>query len=541
VAETVVAADLFAGAGGTSTGFAAACREAAVKPDLLAINCWPEAIEVHQTNHPWARHVCQRIEAVRPEDYFEDASPTGLLASPECTWHSTARGGKPINDQLRSSPWVIPRWLDAFDLEWFIIENVPGFRNWGKLDDKGRPVKALKGQIFRQYDQVLRSYGYNGEWRVLDSADFGAFTSRPRLFGLFRRGSKPVHWPRPTHSKAGKVPGTASHRAVRECLDFSLETRSIFEPPHLALNTLVRINTGTRKQWGIGFESFIDQVYGTELAKDAPHPGPQGAGPLILGQHGGVTARSIGEAAPTLAAGMATSVFNPVLVPLDPFLRHCTHTRDARTHNIDAPAPTITAANRGEIAVVQPMLMNIDRQLPDQALTSHERVAFPPLIVPNKGERPGQEPRYMMCDRPFWVYTATGNPGTLVQGMLVGYNGNGQAHPVSEPARTQSTRDRYLFVIPVVLEDGSLARLDIRHRMLHWREGARIMGFPEEYDFCLGRMVEVPGRRPRKITQTDIKKMVGNAVETNMARALALSQIRGRPMDVPQASLVGAV
>lgn len=593
MSKTVRAGDLFCGGGGTSTGFAQACQIAARKPDLAAVNCWEEAIAVHRANHSWARHYCQRIEAIRPEDLFPDADPNGLLASPECTWHSTARGGKPINDQLRSSPWVIPRWLDAFDLDWFIIENVPGFQNWGKLDEHGRPIPELKGQIFKQYDQTLRAYGYNGEWRVLDSANYGAYTSRPRLFGLFRRGTKPIYWPRATHSKGGKVQGTQPHKAVRECLDFTLENRSIFEAPYLAYNTLVRVNAGTRKRWGLGFEAFIDYVYGTKLAETAPPQAgvcidpadldpfltnlrgtaedqlarsttgvdeplrvqsaegnhTQVIQPMLLGQQGGATLRPTDGVGPALATGGAVRVFMPLLLPPQGFY-HLEGQNPA--HPVDEPSKVLTQ-RYGQTRVIEPVVMSIDRPLTNRSLpspvsgaagtlTGQERMmVLEPIIVPNKGEREGQAPRFTTVDKPFWVYTATGNPGTLVQGMLVAYNGNGHSHPVSEPARTQRTRDGYLFVIPVLTSDGQTAVLDIRHRMLHWREGANIMGFPATYDFLLGQKVPVTGRkRPfATVTETAIKKMVGNAVETNMARALALAQIRGRQLDVPQTNLEG--
>lgn len=78
------AADLFCGGGGTSTGLAQACEETGRDLDLLAINHWPVAVETHKRNHPNARHLCERLEAVRPEDLIPGGTLDILVASPEC-------------------------------------------------------------------------------------------------------------------------------------------------------------------------------------------------------------------------------------------------------------------------------------------------------------------------------------------------------------------------------------------------------------------------------------------------------------------------
>src|SRR5687767_14578885 len=103
--RTIRAFDLFCGAGGTSTGLKEACDALGVTIDLVAVNHWPIAIETHTANHDWARHICERIEVVRPEDAFPGGNVDLGVGSPECTHHSPARGGKPINDQMRAGPW----------------------------------------------------------------------------------------------------------------------------------------------------------------------------------------------------------------------------------------------------------------------------------------------------------------------------------------------------------------------------------------------------------------------------------------------------
>jgi hypothetical protein len=100
-------ADLFAGGGGFSTGIAEACKQLGKKPDLVAINHWKVAVETHKKNHPWARHLCTGLDAVNPTVEVRGGRLNLLAASPECTHHSNARGGKPMNDQSRSSAWLM--------------------------------------------------------------------------------------------------------------------------------------------------------------------------------------------------------------------------------------------------------------------------------------------------------------------------------------------------------------------------------------------------------------------------------------------------
>ena len=89
------AADLFCGAGGTSTGLFLAAEELGIDIDLLAINHWNVAIATHSANHPNARHLCESLDNVDPRKAVPGGRLHLLAASPECTHHSNARGGKP--------------------------------------------------------------------------------------------------------------------------------------------------------------------------------------------------------------------------------------------------------------------------------------------------------------------------------------------------------------------------------------------------------------------------------------------------------------
>jgi DNA (cytosine-5)-methyltransferase 1 len=197
--KTIKAADLFCGAGGSSTGLKRVADALGVALDLTAVNHWPIAVETHAANHPGARHVCKSIDDIDPRK-VTGGSLDLLWASPECTHHSTARGGKPINDQSRSTAWCVTRWAEALRPKFIIVENVPEFQTWGPIGSTNRPLQSRKGETFAAWVGTLTSLGYTVEARVLNSADYGAATTRRRLFVVARfdggaRGRGSIAWP----------------------------------------------------------------------------------------------------------------------------------------------------------------------------------------------------------------------------------------------------------------------------------------------------------------------------------------------------------
>jgi DNA (cytosine-5)-methyltransferase 1 len=156
------------------------------------------------------------------------------MASPTCTYHSRARGGKPINDQGRMDPWAIVHWCTELRVRRLLVENVPEFVDWGPLDLRnGRPIKRRRGEYFRAWTAALQGAGFKLDWRILNAADFGDATTRERFFLMARSDGKRVHWPDPTHSRSG-APDLLGHgghkwRAAREIIDWSIEGKSIFD------------------------------------------------------------------------------------------------------------------------------------------------------------------------------------------------------------------------------------------------------------------------------------------------------------------------
>jgi DNA (cytosine-5)-methyltransferase 1 len=221
------AADLFCGAGGTSTGLVQAAHEVGYdEVKLVAVNHWDVAIATHTANHPGAKHLCETLDNVNPRTAVPSGYLDILVASPECIHHSNARGGTPMNDQSRASAWHICRWAEALYIKTILVENVPEFESWGPLGSNGRPLESKKGALFQNFLDALRSLGYTVDYKLLNAANYGDATSRTRLFVMAKRGRCKIEWPTPTHTADGATTlfgPTQKWRAAREIIDWSLE------------------------------------------------------------------------------------------------------------------------------------------------------------------------------------------------------------------------------------------------------------------------------------------------------------------------------
>lgn len=296
-------ADLFCGGGGFSSGMAKALEELkrnlGMHVDLVAINHSETAIATHQANHRWARHVKEDIAKALPRQLFPAGKLHLLLASPSCTHFSTARGGKPVDPQLRSHAWQVVRWARDLDIDCIIVENVKELTSWGptrlaeckcrlkRKDGKfnakckycsglGKVEVPIKdGAIFRAWIKELELLGYTFNYdakrghpgEILNAADYGDATSRNRYFLVATKGHEAIPRPVQTHSKVGAdgkptVPGTLPWRGAKEILDLTKQGESIFlrEDP-LVVNTLKRIAEGVRRFSGLDLEEFLMEYY----------------------------------------------------------------------------------------------------------------------------------------------------------------------------------------------------------------------------------------------------------------------------------------
>lgn len=424
--KLIQAADLFCGAGGTSSGLYSACESIGARVDLVAVNHWTIAVETHRANHPDARHICATLESIDPREAVPSGRLNILVASPECTHHSVARGGKPVNDQMRASAWHILRWAELLVIDNILLENVREFRDWGPTTAAGKPIKKRKGETYQAFLSALRSLNYTVDDMVLNAADYGDPTSRNRLFIMARNGRKKINWPRPSHTASDTVAlfgdDLKPYRTAREIIDWNLPGESIFKRKRpLANATLARIAAGLRKYGGKSADPFLVLLYGSN------------------------DARSIDRPLPTVTAG------GNHIGLCKPFLTHITHTGGDRAHDIDKPVPTITCAHRGELALIEPFVLG-------QQSCSAPRTVNQPLPT-----------------------ISTSGAISLIQPFITKYYGCGDgAASINKPLDTITTKDRFGLVEPCT--DGKVV-FDIRFRMLQPHELAAAMSFDNNYQF----------------------------------------------------------
>lgn len=314
------AVDLFAGAGGASTGLAQAVERLGRRAELVAINHWPTAVETHSANHPWAQHYCAEVDSLNPRKVVRGKLDL-LLAGPSCVHHSTARGGRPMNEQDRASAWCVVRWAEALQPRYVLVENVPEWKSWGPLDTRGRPMKSRKGETFEAWLAALRALGYRTSERILCAANYGDATTRRRLFVLAWRGRSAVApWPEETHADGGLADLFGARRpwrAAREVIDWSLEGQSIFGRKRpLAPKTLARIAEGLRRFGGPAAEPFLMLLTHGGRVRSLPTITGANRGivePFVIGQQSGAVPRPVREPLPTLAAAGAVSLVEPYL------------------------------------------------------------------------------------------------------------------------------------------------------------------------------------------------------------------------------------
>ncbi len=300
--------DLFCGAGGTTTGLV----DAKVNGKNIAlvaacVNHDPGAIKSHWLNHPEVVHFEEDIRTLQLSplrklinDYrkiYKNAKIV-LWASLECTNFSKAKGGQPRDADSRTLANHLFRYITALNPDYIQIENVVEFMAWGPmrimrlkhhkenlskgiyanselkmLQDKKTgvwgyaytPLSKKNGQYFMEWKERINSFGYRDEWNQLNSADFGAYTSRNRLFGCFAKEGLPIVWPEATHSKkpqGGDLFGGGLKKwmPVKHVLDFEDEGISIFKRKKpLSPKTLERIYAGLVKYVAGGKDAFIAQ------------------------------------------------------------------------------------------------------------------------------------------------------------------------------------------------------------------------------------------------------------------------------------------
>lgn len=526
--------DLFCGAGGTSTGVEKATFHGSKCAKVIAcVNHNANAIASHAANHPDALHFTEDIRTLELSPLVAHTERMRLLhpdaylvlwASLECTNFSKAKGGMPRDADSRTLAEHLFRYIEALRPDYIQIENVEEFMSWGDMDENGHPISKDKGKSYVRWVNNVCKYGYYFDWRILNAADYGAYTSRKRFFGQFALHGLPIAFPKATHAKC---PAKYEHslfpadnmqpwKPVREVLDLNDEGESIFgRKKPLVEKTLERIYAGLIKFVAGGKEAFIVKWNS------------------VNGKTGKYVPPSIDEPCPTVATqnrlGVAKVQFLSKQFGGDPAGKNISVEEPAgtitcRDHHafvsanygngfntsVDAPAPTLTCKDHLGL-VTSNFLVNeysgggqlssIDNPnpavltMPKQKLVSvnpcsvcGDTIATKYLMNPQFANKGGS------IDKPCFTLIARMDkmPPYLVstkEGLAI------EVYETDSPATIQIKEFMALYGIA-----------DIRMRMLRIPELKRIMGFPEDYTL-IG-------------TQAEQKKFIGNAVEVNMARVL---------------------
>lgn len=358
MAKKLLIADLLCGAGGSTTGAERALKALGFTQkdyEVVCLNHWQTAIDTHSINHPMARHYVQDIATARPHLVVPEGYLDLLMASPTCTHHSVARGGKPTSDQQRSDPWHIITWLTELRVKRLIIENVWEFVGWGPVDVRtGKPVKSRKGEYFMAWIDTIKRLGFEPEWRKLNAANYGDATTRSRFILKARSDKKLLGWAPLTHAKRseGNVLQFADvrpWRAAAEIIDWKIKGRSIYtRKKPLAAKTLIRIYAGIVKYgWPQGYidtlsaymtdlgialptitttyrsvdaQPVVVNMKGRSTASGSADPLPTQtahaahlfvAEPLVLSQHNSGAARGVSDPLPTITTGGAAAEEHP--------------------------------------------------------------------------------------------------------------------------------------------------------------------------------------------------------------------------------------
>lgn len=438
--------DNFAGGGGASTGIEMALGRCVD----IAINHDPEAVALHQMNHPQTKHYCESVWDVHPATAVQ-SRPVGLAwFSPDCKHFSKAKGGKPREKRIRGLAWVVLRWAHWARPRVIMLENVEEFKTWGPLLDNGQPCPKRKGATFRSFVHQLQEKGYAVETRELRACDYGAPTIRKRLFMIARCDGNPIVWPVPTHGAPDSPEVQAGRlkpwKTAAECIDWSIPCPSIFERPKpLAEATLRRIARGIRRYVLESANPFIVKV-----------------------NHGGQDFRGqdLAEAMHTVTSKLGSGIVVPHLVGAGG------PEYSAKPKAVDSPFNTLTTENHTH--VVAPYLTehangSTQRNFPaDEPLRTqcaevkggHFAVVAPTLVQMGYGEAPGQAPRSLDLGRPLGTVTAQGTKHALVGAFMAKHYGghyDGAGAPLGGPSHTVTTADHHALVTAQLVGCGGRA------------------------------------------------------------------------------------
>ena len=568
--DNEIIVDLFAGGGGMST----AIEQALGRHVDIAINHDMDAISMHMANHPQTEHYCADVFEVDPREAVKGRAVGHLHGSPDCTHHSQAAGGQPRSKKIRGLGWVLPRWAGQVSPRSISMENVKQMQQWGPLIAKrdratGRvlrldgtvagpgervqvqdqyliPDPRHAGRTWRRFIRTFEQMGYTVEWRILVAADYGAATTRERLFLFARRDGRPIVWPEPTHHR-NPTRRQKAWRPAADHIDWSIPCPSIFERKRpLADATMRRIAKGMKKFVLDSAEPFIVPIanWSGESVQSAAEPlrtitaYPKGgafavAAPTLVqlgyGERPGQAPRALDLQRPlgtVVAGGVKHGLATAILVgaggpvysgkpqsPGDPIGTLLTENHRSLStaylmqanggfnttpgHDLRKPASTIT--NTGS----QQQL--IAANLVTLRNNCDGRAASEPLPTLSAGGEHHGIVQYTLSQEH--------EAGALLcAAFLISYYGNDGMRDPREPMPTATTHDR-MALVTVWIQGEPWVVVDIGLRMLTPPELYGCQGFPAGY-------IIDHGYDGRAFTKSAQVRMVGNSVSPPPATAL---------------------
>lgn len=571
-----IVVDFFCGGGGAGTGLEMGLG----RPVTVAKNHSPAAISMHTANHPAARHFTTDVFEGDPDEECQGRAVGWFHMSPDCTHHSQAAGGQPRKREIRNLSWIGLKWGGKKKPRVISLENVKQILQWGPLIAKrdkatGRVMKLdgsvaaagervpvhqqflvpdpkRRGITWRRFVQLLEGMGYQVEWQIIKACDFGAPTSRERLFMIARRDGQPIVWPEPTHAK-NPAKGQQKWRTAADCIDWSVPSKSIFgRKKALADATLRRVAKGMKKFVLDNPQPFIVPIanWSGELAQSAHEP-----------------LRTV----TSWPRGGSFAMASPVVLP-------ATHQGADRVNDPGEPLPTVTAANRGELMMASPVMITAahGQGRPDgvqrwgdgckssgaplgtvtasggHALatafmaqanggfnTTHAKSMGEPMTtVTNTGSQQQLVTANLatlrrncvgrVMDEPVPTMTAGAEHHALVEyklspeheegalrvaAFLISYYGTENISACDAPAPTVTTKDR-LGLVTVFVKGTPYVIVDICLRMLQPHELYRAQGFPASY-------IIDKGADGKPFTKTEQVHLCGNSVSPPPMAALA--------------------
>lgn len=506
--------DNFAGGGGASTGIEMATGYSVD----IAINHDPEAIRMHQANHPTTKHYCENVWAVDPVEACEGHPVALAWFSPDCKHFSKAKGGKPKDKNIRGLAWVALRWAALVRPRVIMLENVEEFKTWGPLNRGHHPIRAKQGDTFRQFVKQLNELGYEVQFRELVAADYGAPTTRKRFFLIARCDGGDIIWPKPTHApmdseevKAGLL---KPYVGAYTQLDFSLPCPSIFDTSEeikekygiravrpLASKTMQRIARGLKKFVLDNPEPFIVPIgYGERI----------GQAPRV---------HDIKKPLPTIVSSGKHYLCEPRLAPIidktyggnyqgggskieDPVgtITTIDHNRLVTATLIQYHSETDSGGVRGQ--TIEDPIMTVDGSNRYGLVTS-----FLSKFYKTGTGQDEREPLHT-------VTTSAGHFGE-VRAFLIKYYGEGTGQNIEQPLDTVTSRDRFGLV---TIKGEQYQIVDIGLRMLEPRELYGCQGFPDDY-------IIDHDSTGKRYTRTEQVKRCGNAVCPPIPAALVKANL----------------